>query len=80
MPVRSLFSPVCLFFLDLQTSRPLDIIKAFEDLPYEKSSNVRFNFVQRVIDFCQSLFDAQSREPRRGVLVPALFHEFGDGR
>lgn len=59
---------------------PLDIIKAFEILPYKECSNVRFNFVQRVIDFCQSLFDAQGREPRRRILVPTLFHEFGNGR
>lgn len=75
VPKRSLFHS-----LVLQTNRPLDMVKAFKDLPYGNSSNVRFYFVQRVVDFCQSLFDAQGCKPRRWVLVPTLFHEFGDGR
>ena len=44
------------------------------------ASDVRFDFVQRVVNFCQSLFDAQGCQPGRRVLVPALLHQLSHGR
>lgn len=64
---------------------PLDVFEGHEHvsppplLPLGGASNVCFDFVQRVVDLCESLFDAQRRQPGRRVLVPALLHEFGHG-
>lgn len=39
-----------------------------------------FPLLQRAVDLVQGLFDAQGRQPCRGVLVPALFHELDQSR
>lgn len=39
-----------------------------------------FALLQRAVDLVQGLLDAQRRQPRRGVLVPALFHQFDQSR
>lgn len=45
----------------------------------EADSNVCLDFVQRVVDLRESLFDAQRCESGRRILVPALLHEFSHG-
>lgn len=39
-----------------------------------------FPLLQRAVDLVQGLLDAQGREPCRGVLVPALFHQLDQSR
>lgn len=36
--------------------------------------------LQRAVDLVQGLFDAQRRQPGRGVLVPALLHQLHQSR
>lgn len=48
-------------------------------LPLELLSGL-FALLQRAVDLVQGLLDAQRRQPSRGVLVPALFHQFDQSR
>lgn len=61
------------------SSRPSRCLSYGGQLPLRFLSGI-FALLQAAVDLVQGLFDAQSRQPCRGVLVPALFHELDQSR